>query len=314
MPKLSRRDFLKQTGVMGAAFGIPTSLPQVPTRPDENLLPLGRVFHLTDVHVRPDVHSQVVGELAPDSVHDITPTKSADWYQVERGYVPRQAVQPIGPYVRPELTHPQSVGFWAELIAPTSTLRAWCAGHAPIVTRLGYGAVVYVMDYLRDDRGAMWYGLAADSDAELVGWTNALHFTEWDENAVSVPLAHEPLIRIDTHQQALQVYDGPRELFRSRLSSPLLSKSQTSITVIQPGGALGGIDSNDSIEADGLLGVSWLMSLGQSTPIYGAYWHSRFGDAVTQVKNRIELPIFAARWLYGFIIKNSQPPPLVEVC
>jgi hypothetical protein len=300
MAKLSRRAFLKQTGLAGAALGIaPHAANSVSTLVD-TAPALGRAFTLTDVYQHPDQSSSVIHQLAPDSVHPITASATDSWYRLSNGYVPRQVLQPIEAYTRPDLV--ESPGFWAEVVAPVSAIRGWCAGHAPIVTRLGYGAVVYVNDLLTNDRGEVWYGLAAQTDAPLIGWSNALHYAKYASETDPKSNIHDPRIKIDTRQFELTVYDGNYKLYGTRIYSPVMRSTSTTLSPVQPGTSL------DSLYA---LGIPWLMQLDTGFQLYGAFWHNRFG---TQNPNPgVELPPHAARWVYSFLLNNPQTSS-IEVC
>src|ERR1043166_792059 len=149
MNLLSRRNFLKQSWIAA-------SLPWLGTTPNATtaLLRLdvpsadgfsGRAFHLTDVYALSDEPGAVVGQLLPDSVTAVRAVnEDLRWYQLSdsSGYVRSAAIQPILPYTRPEIVETVGDGFWAEMIAPVSDIHEWCAGQAPIVARLGYGAMI----------------------------------------------------------------------------------------------------------------------------------------------------------------------------
>jgi hypothetical protein len=179
----------------------------------------------------------------------------------------------------------ETVDFWATLIAPVSTVKAWCAAHAPIVTRLGFGAVVYVIDRMVDDSQHVWYGVTAEPGSPLIGWTPALHYTKWTLTA-GATLA-EPLIRIDTYKRQLVVYDRRTAIAAASICSPLLKPGTTTMKRVQPGAA---------VDASRPLGLPWLMRLDSGYPVHGAFWHNDFGEIGTGTS--IELTTFAARWLY----------------
>ncbi len=281
MNGLSRRDFLKSSSLMIAAVPAATLGLNNVQHADTIFETMGRAFEVTDIHDRPYLSSAVVGQLKPDSVIDITGTRD-DWYQVDGGWVQRTALQPILPYRYPEIS--DTTGFWAELVAPVSAVKAWCAAHAPVVARLGFGAVVYVMDRMIDDAKQVWYGVTADSDSPLVGWVPALHYARW---LPADPILAEPLIKIVTRQRQLVVHGRGTAIATARICSPPLQHGTTTISRVQPGAA---------IDASIPLGLPWLMNLGNGIPVYGAFWHNRFGEQGN--KSSIELTTFAARWLY----------------
>jgi hypothetical protein len=65
------------------------------------------------------------------------------WYRIAEGYLPREAMQPILPYVRPPKPTALHAGYY-EVIAPSATLRAACTPYAAI-----YGAYPFRHGRLR---------------------------------------------------------------------------------------------------------------------------------------------------------------------
>ncbi|MHB8752480.1 MAG: hypothetical protein ACYDBJ_25215, partial [Aggregatilineales bacterium] len=159
---LSRRTFLRQSAFAALAmrFGLPGEWFS-----QQNIAFPARAFGLTPVYDRPG--GIAVGSLAPDSVHLVQVVD--EWFATEHGCVPRTAMQPIRPYVPPTIESHAAAPFWAELIAPSSVVRAWCDVRAPIQATFGHGAVVCVRGTLTDDRGSVWYELDP-------GWVTAAHF------------------------------------------------------------------------------------------------------------------------------------------
>src|SRR5258708_10620222 len=150
MNPLSRREFLKRTGT--AAFAAPVALKSMselvmaPSTLRSTVESVGRAFDLTSVYAQPQPDSQIVAQLAPDSVNTIAEiSEDQRWYRVAQGWVPHDALQPILPYQYPAI-HPATPGFWAEVVAPVSAVRQWCAACAPVVARLGFLARVYFSD------------------------------------------------------------------------------------------------------------------------------------------------------------------------
>lgn len=278
--RLSRRDFLKRSGILVVAAPVATHGLNYSQRLDTIAKRVGRAFDVTDLHDKAHLSSDVMGQLAPDSVVSII-GKRDNWYQVNGGWVQRTALQPILPYRYPAVS--ETMDFWAEMIAPVSSVKAWCAAHAPVISRLGFGAVVYVIDRMIDDSKQVWYGVAAEPGSPLIGWTPALHYAQWMQ--VDLKLT-EPLIRIAVRQNQLMIYDKGKVITASYYG-PSLSQGTTTLSRMQP---------SAQIDVSIPLGLPWLMRLGSGYPVYGAYWHNRFGEAGHG--SAIELTTFAARWLY----------------
>jgi hypothetical protein len=283
MSPLSRRAFLIHSGALAGVSRFGTGTPLQATA---GLA--GRALTLADIHVRPDSSSPVLRQLPPDSVVTIAGlSRDGSWYQIQDSFVQREALQPIVPYNRPEVV--DGVGFWAEVIAPVSPIRAWCAGAAPIQARPGFGAVLYVGDRIEDDHRLVWYGVAESPGSPLVGWAPALHFVPWTpapQIALSSP-------RIVIGDGKLVVLYGKRKVGEAAIYGPRLPTTETTVRAVAPGGSLGS-----------RFGVPWLTELGTGRRLYGAYWHNRFGS-VSDCPD-FELGTFAARWLYGLVVETAS--------
>ena len=279
---LSRRTFLKSSGIL-AAFGL-SRFPDFPGAKHQvigwhPLEQLGRVFSVAPVYLRPDLNGPITGQLMPDSVIDITP-ENAGWYQVVSGYIQCSAVQPIAVH---DAEFTQGIGFYAEMTAPISVIREWCSGRAPIIERIGYGAVFYVIDRLQDDQGRLWYGLAPARGESLIGWAHAEHYHQWQPTPCNSAL--DLALEIQDHH--LLVYGANGLIGQTPIYGPSLPSLQTTIQRVMPGMSL-----------DGRSGVPWVMSLATGTRVYGAYWHNQFGTQSDGSQPYLELPTFAAKWLY----------------
>jgi len=294
---VSRRGFLKRAGAASIGWigsgALAASV--IPTFDTDT----GRAFHLTDVYTQPDTASAVCGQLLPDSITQIEAVShSGTWYQVTgkdfSGFVRREALQPIVPYTPPDLVEEIGNGFWAEVVAPISVIREYCAGQAPIVTRLGFGAVIYVMDRMVDSHQQVWYGLTDAPGSALIGWGAALQYAKWSPE----PSQHESL-HITISGRTLTVYDGSRAISRMLTYAPEMSPLKTTIRTIQPGAA---------IDTAKPLGLPFLMQLGTGQRLHGAFWHNRFGDVSEQ--STIEVPTLAAHWLYARLISYGRPAAL----
>jgi hypothetical protein len=292
MSRFSRREFLKRSGVLAGIAGIQLDSAAPPS---DRLA--GRALALADVHARPDSASPVLSQLSPDRVVPIDGiSRDTHWYQIQDSFVRREALQPIQPYNRPDLVAEIGSGFWAEVAAPISPIREWCAAAAPILARPAFGAVVYAMDRIVDDFGRAWYGITDSPGSRLVGWATALHYAPWiRESTGTVP---SPRIVIENGE--LVVFDGERIVGRAAMYGPRLPRTETVIRAIRPGAAL-----------DSHCGVPWLIELANGRRIHGAYWHNRFGSISDG--SDFELGTFAARWLYHVVASVARPVPVIIV-
>lgn len=298
---LSRRAFLARSGQAAASVTLATS-GQVANpwaaAPIVERTTLGRPFRLTNVYQHPYITSVVIGHLPPSSSQPIL-GEHGDWYQVAHGYVPRTAMQPIHAYQPPTLIETVGNGQWAQVITPTSVVREWCSPSAPIVSTLGYGAVAYVVDKLTTEHGLTWYGLAADTHGELVGWASAYHYQplQVPHTAGAMPFRIAQLIIQQRARLILAVDQRGARLaqlpYSGQLAALALAEPAT-VMLSAPGGST----------SDQPFGVPWLMRLSTGALWHGAWWHNAFGllgisDTVqTHTTAGLQFPISAAQWLY----------------
>jgi hypothetical protein len=241
-----------------------------------------RAFGLTPIYDRPG--GTVVGSLAPDSVHIVRTV--GEWFVTEHGFVPRIAMQPIRPYTPPIIESHAAAPFWAELIAPSSAVRAWCDPRAPVRATFGHGAVVCVLGTLTDDRGGVWYEIER-------GWVTAAHFA-WVEIrpcGLVGPCGYVgPPLHIDLGNRVLRLYSGRRLVLQSAFygGATLTATSTERIQTLVPGDASG---------------LPWQMRLGSGVIMRGAWDHNRFG--LPGGGSDVELPPEVAKLIYGVLLEND---------
>lgn len=283
---ISRRNFLRRAGatVAGAPF--------LRLNDAAALQPLveqyGRAFQRTSVLSDPDSESTVVDHLLPEKVIPILEA-GAQWYRLNGGYVPRAALQPVAPYQRPEIE--ASAGFAATVITPTTLIREYCSVLAPIKDRIGWGAVLHIVDRLRDDYGEWWYGVSTTADGSLIGWTPALH---WAKLTLDSPLLADRL-HVDLGAQMIEAYRAGNSI--ARLPIRLIGKVNAGETVVE---------TMAISSAAPKLGSPYQLTLKNGLILYGVWWHNDFAAPQTQElgeanSGSIELSAYAAQALYKLI-------------
>ncbi|MCE7948153.1 MAG: twin-arginine translocation signal domain-containing protein [Chloroflexi bacterium CFX4] len=303
---LTRRQFLQRTSAFAALFGIgqgskaeaasaPPSLTALAAGstlglPDEAPL-LGRLFSATQVRAKPQATAKALKRLPADSLHAIQGVSSDGWwYQIADGYLPREAMQPILPYERPPHPTELHTGYY-EVIAPITTLRRACSPYAELVGRYPFGTVLYVHDWLTDDARQTWYALSLTADGRgAFGWASALHFRRWLPQPS--PL-RAPALWLEVAQQSLSLYEGEAFVGKTAVHSGNLPPDSGTLRVRLP--------CARASEPPHLHMWQMLLQprLGKPVPFYAANWHNRFGTPNTY--RAVELPIFAARWLYNML-------------
>jgi hypothetical protein len=292
MSILSRRTFMQQSGVvsagalLGMTLGAAEALPAVPDLTEQ----LGRAFAVTPIHAAPDPNAPRIGTLHPDAVTPILRTHpDGRWYQLPDGYVPRRSLQPLMPYMLTTEDNPRN-GTYGEVIAPVSTVRAWAGAHAPIRARLGQGAVVYIADRLTDDRGLAWLGVADGPESPMRGWSPAAHLAPRTTPTTTYADLH---LHMEVIEGRLAILHGDRLLAHV---PALLSPDASPLPF-------------------GTAHPLALMSSGLTLVLYGVYWHNDFVREPQETcsiqgitgKVRIELPTYAARWLWHLASDGADP-------
>ncbi|MBI5669055.1 MAG: L,D-transpeptidase [Chloroflexi bacterium] len=281
----TRRQFLQLTGIAALGSQLSPSLRFIHALvPDAPALQ-GRALTASTVYARPSLNAAPAVRLWPDTV---TPIHAAqgDWYRLPEGFAPRSDIQPMKPGT-PAAVQTPDAPFWAEVIAPAASVRACCAANAPLVTRIGHGGILRVVDYLPDSPSP-WYGVA-DEIGALLGWTPAVHWQRVDGSEIaSSGLALE----LDTRSQQLTAWEDGRAILQAPCSiGQSVRRGVYAVQTRQTGGVRLRLD-----DASDVHGVPWRVAFG-AFDLTGAYWHNRFGAAVPGAA--VQVTPVLAQWLYA---------------
>jgi hypothetical protein len=284
---LSRRHFLRLAGLTLLAAQVP-----LPSWAQSRHALTARALTATLIYsaASPSLLGVEVvqnGYLWPDSLVTIEAALPG-WYRLSGGYVPTDSLQPMQPYTPDPHSAPASVGTPIRLSGPSASVREWCAADAPLVARLGHGAVVYVVDYLPDDHSG-WYGVT-DGSRDLLGWTPAVLWAAVTTSAAPSVIHH---LELDRAGGQATLYAG---------AQPVLQTACAIGDQLAPG--------MYPIQRCSL--TSWHGSrhaiphtlAGEGFRLHGVYWHNRFGLA--QTGSTVELPTLAASALYDLLDEKSH--------
>ncbi len=172
METYSRRQFLKLSGIAVASSQInflPT-FTQAQNLVEESYR--GRTLTALPVYNAPTAKETILTTLWPDRVVSITGVEN-NWYRIAEGYVARENVQPMTPYLQQRPIQMPETSFWAEVVGAVAPVRQFCAADAPPVTRIGHGGVAQIVDYLAGEPYG-WYGVS-DISGSLIGWSQAIY-------------------------------------------------------------------------------------------------------------------------------------------
>lgn len=273
---LSRRQFLQLAGITLLNVSIP--LPNLSARAES----YGRTLLATPVRSGPDQAAPVVDHLWPDSLVPVQALEQG-WYRTAAGFVEKRHIQPI--LLAPATAHTATaLPFWAEVSAPVTVVRQWCAADAPLVTRIGHGGVAQVIDYLPGSPA--WYGIA-NEHGDLLGWSQQ---GGWQPAALR-PADTALALRIQVRSHRMTVYANQEAVLQTAVST-----SQTLAEGVYPleRGDMGG-QHCCTAQAD-FYGVPWHMHIQDQGALHGVYWHNQFGEAAPGAA--VQVVPYVARWLY----------------
>ena len=276
MTELSRRQFLQFSGVVALRHALKFDIPDTPH--------YARAFAATPIHQTPD--GPISGHLWPDSISRLLSVDD-HWYQIEQGFVKRTELQPISydPLESsPSLVQPLT---WVTPYIPCAVIREWCAPDAPLVTRIGHGGVMAVVDYLPGDPD--WYAMGY-ADGEPIGWSQALHWRALQPQNKNLDDLH-----LVVKNPELTIYRHGYALSQTRIAThaEALPFGDYAVTRSQPGGPLAGYE-----------GVPWLFNIGNQMTLGGVYWHNNFGQQ--EVGPTIQTIPVVAQWLYTHVGQDTH--------
>jgi hypothetical protein len=288
--RLSRRAFLQIMGLT-AATGAVTSFSPVSAEFPSRLA--GRALEAAPIRMMPHLSAAVTGMLWPDSTVSIV-NERGRWYQTEQGWTPCETLQPMLPYVPMVRSMLPTNSGWVEVAAPVAPVRGMCAADAPLVSRIGYGGILRMVDTLPGEP----YGWIAVADAAggLLGWSQAAFWRSVEEPNRGMG---ERSLLIDTRRFAAIAIEDGREVMTLRCAvGDELHVGRTAPTAWQISSI---VDSNER-----RLGVPWQIRF-EGGKLFGVYWHNAFGR--TAPGSSVEVPVLAARWLYAWL----NPESVIEV-
>ncbi|MFP4323078.1 MAG: twin-arginine translocation signal domain-containing protein [Anaerolineales bacterium] len=277
---LSRRDFFKLSGAALTTLG----LSQFDTLPGtaQAALPSARVRILQMTHTRamPDATSSAIARLLPDTVHALHGISGA-WAQLADGYyVPLAHLQPMVT----RNAAPSGVG-WAQVGAPFAGVRAYAAPDAPLLARLGHGAILAPDAVLKDAQGVAWQRAALNGQT---GWVQSAHLQAVPAYEKAAP----GYARLVDNQ--LQVWQGARAIgaFALVQRAQILRPGRHIVTARQPGADLPNVPA-----------APWMLTTESGLHLSGVYWNAA---ALPAPQNWLGLSVVSAEWVYAALGPGSR--------
>ena len=287
----TRRQFLQLAGIALAGSQLSPILSRFEAQAAEPHPFQARALEVANIHSHPDSDAAIVKRLWPDSVSPIIEPRG-EWYRLADGFAPRTSLQPMKPPLAAPLPT-ATIPFWAEVTAPAAPVRAYCGADAPLVTRVGHGGILQVIEFLPGEP-ASWYGVASEQ-GKLLGWTESPRWSplHWTQEAPT-----RTTIELDTRLQRITLgEDG---------APALQAPCSIGRDVLQGTYRVGERQPGRSLHTDGnltLFGVPWRVMFSDYD-IFGAYWHNRFGDRIPG--RSIQVTPVMAELLYTAVRENDS--------
>lgn len=328
-PPLSRRDFIKfcSMGVVGML--IPVNLLErldatSATRRRNRLF--GRVqLDEYPLFKAPTAESDVIGEMAMDSVREITGiTVSEDeisanriWYELDgTGYAHSRRIQPVRLQINSPAHLVPGGGCLGEITFPFVDAYSSIDERRKRLYRFYYASTFWVTGRLTDDEGSVWYELLDDRYYTKfyvpAYYIRLVPNSELTALSPQVPYEEKKVV-VDLVQQSLTAYIGEKVITNLRVSTGVrlkeggfaTPKGLYRTTRKRPCRHMYAPPSEFGTGFD-LPGVPWVSYFtSDGVAFHGTYWHNDFG--VPHSHGCINMSPQAAKWLYRWTTPSVPP-------
>lgn len=325
MRKLSRRDFLKLSGLGLASIFVPP-LPLNFSLDDPFANQQGRVTsNLLWLYDKPSYDGSRTRMYWRDLILPITNvTVSEDesaynriWYEIgTEGFAYSGNVQPVRTILNtPRLDIP-AAGILAEISVPYTDSYEFPDKNSKVAYRMYYETTHWVMGVTTNpDDGTVWYQVL-DDKKKILYYAHAEHMRLFsdDELAPLSPDVPDDQKKVEVHlnQQIMAAFEYGSPVFVTRIASGAIYRNGTYTT---PRGsfmtyhkrptrhmAAGDLASNGF----DLPGVPWVLYITESgISLHGTFWHNDFGRPRSH--GCINLTPAAAKWLFRWTNPVVRP-------
>jgi lipoprotein-anchoring transpeptidase ErfK/SrfK len=321
---LSRREFLKLSGLSLAALSLPRSL----TRQSAGLL--GRVaYESVGVFDAPKFNALHLSDQFRDALLPIEaqltpltgPAYNPRWYKIAGGYVHSALVQLVRDETNPPLATIPASGELCRVTVPFTQPYTFSErdGWAPQpLFRLYYDSCHWVTAVVTGPDETLWYEIT--ESWEGVRYYAAARDLRPVDAAQFAPIspdvpAGEKHIEISLAAQQLTAFEYGQVVFRASMSSGVRNSSGGGLPTQTPTGSfniysklpskyMGDSRLTDNLGDRFLPGVPWTcFFIEGGYAIHGAYWHNNFGAPMS--KGCINLRPDHANWIYRWTTPGS---------
>jgi hypothetical protein len=333
---LSRRSFLKLSGLTIASISIQPFLDYLPPDPRNTPVGLGRVTtDMIYIYDQPTFQAKRIGHYHRDRLIPLleilklpdAPAHNPIWYRIQKGYVYSAYLQRVEDwhynYPLYDLPANKVLG---EITAPLVQSYYYTrAGIWSRLYRLYYQSTYWITSIKQDTPGFPLYRLTDD-------WLKVDYYVpsicvrpilpeEYSPITPDVP-RDEKRIVVSLAKQTLAAYEGDRLVLQTSIASgkdraPVKDQNPSTtpigsfrIRTKMPSRHMGNGYLTDNINAYELPGVPWTMIFhkdGYAT--HGTYWHNNFGTRMSH--GCINMRNEDARWLFRWTDPVFEPEQMV---
>lgn len=328
--KLSRRDFLKLSGITFAGVFAPRSWRLVAGRPSTDWppgVPLGRVTgSRIRLIARPHAEGARLDYKYRDDVFPILRSVVGEgfyphnhvWFETPEGYAYSSWAQPVQFMLNEPLTIVPDVGVYVEVSTPFTDARAAPDPQAPVVYRLYFSSAYQITERVAAGDGSIWYRINDENGAKMYGEAVAFRPIPEEEFAPISQGVSDKLIVVTLSRQSLSAYEGKLEVFRPRISSGrnYFGPDGSTVGSLTPAGehpiwskrASRHMTGGTAQNGYDLPGVPWVSYFaGNGAALHGTYWHNDFGTPKSA--GCINLRPQDARWLFRWTLPEVPYVP-----
>ena len=323
--KFSRRSFLKLSAITPIAYQTMKfdKFSQFSKNSFLATSKLGRAIGGLNIRKEPHYQADLVGDYNEDDIFEyyeevigeVPYWTNQTWYRVANGYVWSGFVQSVknNPVTSPLLELPDTntkygKGYWAEVCIPYIDLDPGSeAVRSPSFVeadkyRLYYGQVVWVKDVMQLADGRIlhkiseWHGTYGDEF-----WVDAQGLRQIlpeDISTINPGVADKKVI-VDLSKQTLSCFEGPNEVFYTRIASGVSPDFETPVGLFTPHRRLISLHMSGNITGD-YPAVGWTtMFTGSGVSIHSAHWHNTFGKPTSH--GCINCKPSDAKWIFRWV-------------
>ena len=291
---------------------------------------LGRAIGGLNIRKEPHYEADIVGDFSEDDVfiiYEETIGKvpywtNQTWYRVDQGYVWSGFVQTVKnePITTPLLELPETGtefgrGYWAEICIPYLDLDP---GSGPVRSpsfveadryRLYFGQVVWVKDTMQLENGTVLHKIA-----EFHGtygdefWVDAQGLKQIKAEEISTinPGVADKKVVVDLSQQTLSCFEGPNEVYFTRIASGAPPDFETPTGLFTPNRRLISLHMSGNVTGD-YPAIGWTtIFTGSGVAIHSAHWHNTYGTPTSH--GCINCKPHEAKWIFRWV--EPAPPYL----